>query len=135
VGKSRSAVTNTMRLLKLTDGVKRALLDGLITEGHARPLLELSTPQAQNAALQTILERGLTVRQTEELVRRLCGKRTPRPTRGGPDPEVTALEERLRSTLGTRVTLTRRGKGGTLLIHFYSDEELDSLVMRIAGTE
>lgn len=130
VSKSRVAVTNTLRLLKLPQAVLQALSENHITEGHARALLALSTPQAQNAALQTILKNGLNVRQTEELVRRLSGQKPPRKMKPAPPPEVLELEERLEASLGTRVTLNRRGKGGTLVIHFYSDEELNTLVDR-----
>lgn len=130
VGKSRVAVTNTLRLLKLPPAVQQALAEGQISEGHARALLALSTPQAQNAALQTILKQGLNVRQTEELVRRLSGQKPVRKAKPGPSPEVLELEERLEASLGTRVTLNRRGKGGTLVIHFYSDEELNALIER-----
>jgi ParB family chromosome partitioning protein len=133
VGKSRTAVTNTLRLLKLPPDVQAALAEGKITEGHARALLALPSLQAQSAALQTVLAHELNVRQTEELVRRLSGQKpAPNPRPASP-PEVEALEERLRSSLGTKVSLHRRSKGGTLVIHFYSDEELDALVAQITG--
>lgn len=137
VGKSRAAVTNTLRLLKLPANVRAALSEGKISEGHARVLLSLPTPQAQTAALQAILERGLNVRQTEELVKRYTGEKTPAQVKPAPAPEVVALEERLRTSLGTRVTLNRRQnrQGGTLVIHFYSDEELNSLVEQILGED
>jgi ParB family chromosome partitioning protein len=135
VGKSRVAITNTMRLLKLPQSVQQALVENRISEGHARALLALATPQAQAAALQTILERDLTVRQTEELVRRLSGNRLPQQLKGPPSPEVSALEERLRTRLGTRVTLNPRRRGGTMVIHYYSDEELNALVEQILGNE
>jgi ParB family chromosome partitioning protein len=77
VGKSRVAITNTMRLLRLPPEVQQALAEERISEGHARALLALPTPQAQTAALDTILKRDLTVRQTEELVRKLTGKYAP----------------------------------------------------------
>ncbi|HWQ84087.1 MAG TPA: ParB/RepB/Spo0J family partition protein, partial [Anaerolineales bacterium] len=135
VGKKRSTVTNTLRLLNLTAVARQALTAGRISEGHARILLALSTPQAQEAALQTILTKDLSVRQTEELVRLLNGHKAPRSERPGPGPEVLALEERLRTSLGTRVTLNQHRKGGTLVIHYYSDEELDALVGRITGID
>lgn len=135
VGKKRSTVTNTLRLLNLPPVVRQALTDGRISEGHARILLALPTEQAQEAALQTILLKELNVRQTEELVRLLNGHKTPRPQRPGPGAEVLALEERLRTSLGTRVTLNQRRKGGTLVIHYYSGEELEALVERIIGAE
>lgn len=131
VGKSRAAVTNTLRLLKLPADVRQALNDKRISEGHARALLGLPTAQAQSSALHTVLNNELNVRQVEELVRRLTGQR-PEPTpRPAPAPEVTALEERLRQSLGTRVELNPHRKGGTLVLHYYSEEELDALVERL----
>ena len=131
VGKSRVSVTNTLRLLNLPPTVLQALADGKISEGHARSLLALPTSQAQVAALGMILKNGLSVRQTEELVRRMTGEKpasTPRPSL---PPEIIALEERLRTSLGTRVNLTRSRKGGTITIHYFSDEELNALVDRL----
>jgi ParB family chromosome partitioning protein len=133
VGKSRVAITNTMRLLKLPQAVQQALAEERISEGHARALLALLTPQAQAAALDTILKRDLTVRQTEELVRKLTGRYTPSAPRPALPVEYSDLEERLRSRLGTRVNLNPRKKGGTLVIHYYSDEELGALIDRILG--
>jgi ParB family chromosome partitioning protein len=131
VGKSRVAVTNTLRLFKLPDVVKNALVEQRITEGHARALLALPTPEAQAAALRTILSQDLNVRQTEELVRKLAGERPPSAPKAAPPPEVTELEERLRASLGTKVSLRAGRKGGTLTIHYYSDEELDALMERL----
>ncbi|HEX9028490.1 MAG TPA: ParB/RepB/Spo0J family partition protein [Anaerolineales bacterium] len=133
VAKSRTAVTNTLRLLKLPTEVQEALSAGQISEGHARALLALPTPQAQNAALQTILSHELNVRQTEELVRKLTGQKAVVLAKPASPPEIVALEERLRSCLGTKVNLKRSRKGGTLVIHFYSDEELTALVEQIMG--
>ncbi len=131
VGKSRVAVTNTIRLLNLPEKIRQALAEQKITEGHARALLGLSSSIAQLSVLHTILEKDLTVRQTEELIRHLSGTRPmPLPAKP-PDPEIEALEERLRTTLGTRVTLRHGKKGGSLTIHYYSDEELNALVAQI----
>lgn len=135
VGKSRATVSNTLRLLKLPADVQAALAAGQISAGHARALLGLATEASQSAALATVLKNELNVRQTEELVRRLSGQRLPVPPKPAPPPEVRALEERLRTSLGTRVSLNRRGAGGTLTIHFYSDEELNSIVEQILGEE
>ena len=116
----------------LSPAAKEALSAGEISEGHARSLLALPSPQAQSSVLKTILDRGLNVRQTEELVRRLSGEKPqPKPVPAQP-PEIRDLERRLESSLGTRVSLNRRKKGGTLVIHFYSDEELDALVARLS---
>ncbi len=128
VGKSRVTVTNTLRLLKLPEAVQKALADGTISEGHARALLQLPTSQAQIAVLQIIIERGLSVRQTEELTRKYSGERPARPAPPEPLPEIRSLEEKLRQHLGTRVTLQHGKKGGKVIIHYYSNEELNALL-------
>jgi ParB family chromosome partitioning protein len=132
VGKSRVAVTNTLRLLKLPDGVQQALVDGHITEGHARALLGLGSAEAMQAALKTVIAHEMTVRQTEELVRKMSGERpitSPKPT---PPPDVMALEERIRGSLGTKVSLKAGKKGnGSLTVYFYSEEELNALLTRL----
>lgn len=136
VGKSRVAVSNTLRLLKAARPVQEALLGGKISEGHARALLGLEQAEAQEAALKTVLKRGLSVRQTEELVRRLLGlRREERQPKREPSPETRALESRFREALGTRVSLKRSGERGRIVIYFYSDEELDALYERIIGSE
>lgn len=131
VGKSRVTVTNTMRLLRLPEVVRSALAAGKISEGHARALLGLNSPTAQVAALQIVIARDLTVRQTEEYVRKLSGNRPITRPSQQKNPEVQSLEEQLRAHLGTRVTLRKGKKGGSLTIHFFSDEELDTLVAQI----
>jgi ParB family chromosome partitioning protein len=134
IGKSRTAVTNTLRLLKLSSAVRSALQEGKISEGHARALLTLSTAQAQAAALQTVIARELNVRQTEELVRKLSGERKPRKKKSAQTPEEKALEDQLREALGTKVTLRRGAKGGSLVLRFYSDEELNTLVDQLLAS-
>ncbi len=131
VGKNRTTVSNTLRLLKLSAGVRDALSGNKISEGHARALLGLPTAQAQSAALQSILERELSVRQVEELVQRLLGERRKKKPSTKRSPEETALENQLRDALGTRVTLKRGRRGGSLVIRFFSDEELNTLVDRL----
>lgn len=131
VGKSRVAVTNTLRLLKLPEPVQKALAGQKITEGHARALLALTTPQAQMAVLQAILNLDLNVRQTEELVRKYSGQKPEKPAQKPVDPEIKAIEERLQDRLGTRVVLHHGSKGGTVVIHYYSDEELTSLLSQL----
>jgi len=133
LGKSRVSITNTLRLLKLPEDVRQSLARGNISEGHARVLLSLPTPQAQSAGLQSILKHELNVRRTEDLVHKLLGQRPPSDAKPTPQPDVTFLEERLRQRLGTRVSLHPRKKGGTLVIHYYSEEELDALILRILG--
>lgn len=133
VGKNRTTITNTLRLLKLSAEAQKALVENLISEGHARALLSLPTAQAQDAALQTILSRGLNVRQTEELVRRLGGQKPRIKFKTTLNPEIIAIEERLRNQLGTKVRLHPRTNGGTIIIHYYSDEDLESLLQTILG--
>jgi ParB family chromosome partitioning protein len=131
VGKSRVAVTNTLRLLGLADAAKQALVDGSITEGHARALLALNTQKAQASALHTIMNLGLSVRQAEELVRKLAGQKPLRARKPARNANVHDVEKRLQRSLGTKVTLKHGKKGGTVTIHYYSDEELDSLLEKL----
>ena len=132
VGKSRVAITNNVRLLKLPQAVRGSLADGEITEGHARALLGLDSVNAQTAALKTILKQNLSVRQTEELVRKLAGQKpAKKPDKPEPSPEFQEIENRLRSHLGTKVILSHGKKGGSVTIHYYSDEELDAIIQQI----
>ena len=140
VGRSRAAVANTMRLLGLADEIKESLASAAITEGHARALLGLDDEVARREAWRRTIDRGLTVRQTEDLVRRWPAAGSPTPERASdppPDPEVASLESRLRASLGTKVELRRNKRGrGRLVLHFYSDEELNALLERLgAGLE
>ncbi len=132
VGKDRATVANTLRLLKLTESVKTALAESKISEGHARALLGLNSAPAQAAALQTIIAQSLSVRQTEELVRKLSGTRPDivRPNRE-PEPEIKDIEYRLFRYLGTKVRLKHGKNGGTVVIHYFSDEELNDLIEKI----
>jgi ParB family chromosome partitioning protein len=132
VGRSRAAVTNTLRLLKLAPAAQQALVDGSITEGHARALLGLDSSDAQEVALRVVISKGLNVRRTEELVRRLSGERLLSRSRQVPSPDLLALEERLRASLGTKVSLRSGSRGkGSVVIHYYSPEELDALLNRL----
>ena len=138
VGRSRVSVTNTLRLLAAPEPIQVALTEGRITEGHARALLGLPTAADQIAALDLVLDRQLTVRQTEEVVRRWVAGERPRTGGGpGPDPETTRVEDRFRGALGTKVTFKRHrsGPGGALTIHCFSDEELHALYQRLVGDE
>ena len=132
VGKSRTTVTNMLRLLDLPDIVQQALRKGQISMGHARALLSLETTKSQAAALQTVLTKELNVRQTESLVQKLQGQKDRQPTKKStPSPEMLDMQERLQSNLGTKVRLKQSKSGkGTITIHFYSDEELNSLLDR-----
>jgi ParB family chromosome partitioning protein len=134
VGKSRVAVTNLMRLLKLPEPIKARLADGLISEGHARALLSINDSLVQQRLLSQIVKNSLSVRQTEELVRRLLdGQQPARKVHAAHrvSADSRALEDRMRRALGTKVSLFRSKKGGTIVIHFYSEEELDAIYRRI----
>ncbi|MBN2084196.1 MAG: ParB/RepB/Spo0J family partition protein [Anaerolineales bacterium] len=131
VGKSRVAVSNTLRLLKLPERVRQALGAGQISEGHARAILALPTIQAQLAAVDTVLKRDLSVRQTEELARRMTGKRAPKAAPPRLPPDLRALEKKFEESLGTRVTIKRGKRGGLVLLYYYSDEELDAIAGQI----
>jgi ParB family chromosome partitioning protein len=118
----------------LPPSVKQAINDGRISEGHGRALLSLPTSQSQAAALQTVIEKGLSVRQTEALVRKLSGEKPSPPPAARPSPEILELEERLQSALGTKVRLKHSKKGGSITIHYYSDEELEALLKRLTAS-
>jgi ParB family chromosome partitioning protein len=133
VGRKRVTITNTLRLLKLPQRLLDALASGQITEGHARALLSLPNAQAQAAAFGAVVKKELSVRQTEELVRQMVGHKPSRPAKPARPAETDALAARLRDSLGTKVTLKRGPRGGTIVIHFYSDEELNAIAAAIVG--
>jgi ParB family chromosome partitioning protein len=135
VGRARSTVANTLRLLELAPAVQLAVAEGRLTEGHARALGGLAT-EFQDRVLDSVIGQELSVRQTEELVRRL---REPRPAPQDPksarhlDPDLERVEEDLRRALGTKVSLARSRRGGRIVIEYYSDEELGRLYERLTG--
>jgi ParB family chromosome partitioning protein len=129
VGKSRPAVANTLRLLNLPAEIQRAVIEGKISEGHARAILGLPDIDRQLLLYKLILEQGLNVRQVEAKVRELTLKR--QMDSASPDPKLMALETQLRQNLGTQVKISRQGKGGKITIEFFSDEELEDLVKRM----
>jgi ParB family chromosome partitioning protein len=134
VGKARATVANTLRLLELHPDVQAAIAEGRVTEGHGRALGGIGV-DGQPHLLATVIRQGLSVRQTEELVRRLKEPREPRAAapRQRLDPDMERLEEDLRQRLGTKVSLTRSRKGGRIVIEYYSDEELGRLYERLIG--
>ena len=137
VSRARPTVANTIRLLELEPAVQDAVADGSVSAGHARALIGLSVTE-QLHLLDVIVGRDLSVRQTEELVRRLrqaAGhERSARAdTRTPGDPELERVAEDLRRSLGTKVRLTRSRRGGRIVIEYYSDEELGRLYERLVG--
>ncbi|MHB1414146.1 MAG: ParB/RepB/Spo0J family partition protein [Chloroflexota bacterium] len=135
VGKGRVSVANSLRLLGLPAEAKDALATGEITEGHARAILRVTDVPGQLLVLHTIMEKGLSVRQAEEFARRLAEDlaRVPRPGRapGQKNAETAALEQDLIRALGTKVELFQSRKGGKVVIHFFSEEEFNSLYERL----
>jgi ParB family transcriptional regulator, chromosome partitioning protein len=135
VGKSRVAVTNTLRLLTLPDRIKESLMQGEISEGHARALLGLDSTEMQLAALKEVKRREMSVRATEEYVRRLNeaaqATREADPEAPKKDAQTAALEDDFRRALGTKVELSRSTRGGRVVIFFYSDEELEGIYSTI----
>jgi ParB family transcriptional regulator, chromosome partitioning protein len=134
VGRARSTVANTLRLLELDDHVQSLVIDGQLSEGQARAIGGLRTEQQARVA-DVVVERALSSRETEELVRRL---REPRPEKVAAvekprDVDLERVEEDLRRSLGTKVTLARSRKGGRIIIEYYSDEELGQLYDRLIG--
>jgi ParB family chromosome partitioning protein len=137
LGRARSTVANTLRLLEMREAIRDAVADGRITEGHARAMAGLGEPE-EARLLALVVERGLSVRQTEELARRLRDARaadssTNQPARRAVDPDLERVEEELRQALGTKVSLARSRRGGRIVIEYYSDEELSRLYDRLVG--
>jgi ParB family chromosome partitioning protein len=133
VGKARSTIANTLRLLDLDLTVQDALSGGGISEGHARTLVG-TAPATQRQMVEAIVARDLSVRQTEELVRRLRDRPNVK-AKASPDADgqMERLEEDLRRALGTKVVIARSRKGGRIVIEYYSDEELSRLFDRLTG--
>jgi ParB family chromosome partitioning protein len=129
VGKSRPAVANTLRLLRLPDSIKHDLSRGRLSAGHARVLLSIHDSDAQLRAAKQIVTRQLSVRDAEQLAVAKRGATTIKPAPR--DPNRGALERELSAALGTRVRITASGKGGRIEIEFYSPEELQGLVERL----
>ena len=136
VGKNRATVANALRLLHLPAEARDALARGALSEGHARAILACGTAADRRTLLRAILDRGLSVRQAEELARRLnAGAAEPSPDRPSREvaPDVAALEDRFRRALGTKVQLSRGRSGGKLIVYFFSDDELQGLYDAICG--
>ena len=133
VGRARSTVANTLRLLDLDPAVQEAVRNGRLTEGHARAIGGLPT-ELQPRLIQTVVDGELSVRQTEELVRRVRRPAAEPATSGQPrDPDLERVEEDLRRALGTKVSMARTRRGGRIIIEYYGDEELERLYGRLIG--
>jgi ParB family transcriptional regulator, chromosome partitioning protein len=134
VGRARSTVANTLRLLDLDPAVQQAIIDGRLSEGHGRALLGLPG-DVQARLVSTVVDGELSVRQTEELVRRLRASQdeSPAGTDRSRDPDLERVEEDLREALGTKVSMSRTRRGGRIVIEYYGDDELHRLYARLTG--
>ncbi len=128
-------MANTVRLLRLADDIKEALAAERISEGHARALLALPTARLQRQALALIEKRGLNVRQTEALVRQMQAEPQELISKAELSPQDQDAVDRFQQRLGTKVNLVRGKKGGRVVIHFYSEEELQAIYEAIVGDE
>ena len=137
VAKSRTAITNTMRLLKLDEQIQNMLVQGVITSGHARALLSLEDAQMQLKAAKEILDKKLSVRETERLVKRLQKEASGEKKEEKKKDETLALiyknlEDRMKSVMGTKVSIHNKDKNkGRIEIEYYSEAELERIVEMI----
>jgi ParB family chromosome partitioning protein len=131
VGKDRATVANLVRVLKLPAAVQDYLREGHITVGHAKAILTVKEPAAQTSLAQKVIDESLSVRALEAIVSREVVLEEPKKPRVGKPIETSEfpeIEERLRNSLGTKVTIRRSKKGGAVELHFFSDSELDRLI-------
>ena len=129
VSKSRTAVTNSMRLLKLSDKVQQMIIDDMISTGHARALLAIDDPELQYALANKIFDEKLSVRETEKLVKEIKNPKKPKEKKPVANSFIYQdLEEKMKSVFGTKVSIASKGKGkGKIEIEYYSDDELEHL--------
>lgn len=131
IGKSRSAIANAVRLLSLDEPIRQKLISGEISSGHARALLSIESPKVRLVLLESIIEKGLNVRQTEALAKQLQ-KAKPKKNKQVIDEQVKAqlaiLEDRLSTKLGTKVTLHHDNKKGKIEIEYYGNRDLDRII-------
>jgi ParB family chromosome partitioning protein len=130
VGKERSTITNYLRVLGLPKELKLSLANGALNMGHAKALLSLERVRDQIQAAATILKKGLSVREAEALVNRIRNPAKEKKTRL--NHELKALEEKLKKTLGTKVSIAAKAKGGRIVIEYYSAEDLDRILDKIS---
>ncbi|MEN6314015.1 MAG: ParB/RepB/Spo0J family partition protein [Clostridiaceae bacterium] len=127
VGKSRPAIANSVRLLMLQDKIKSKVINGELSGGHARALLSIEDISVQLKAADEITKKGLNVRDTELLVKRLTAQKGKK-KKSTTDVEYQAIEEKLREAFGTKVKIMNGKKGGKIMIEYYSPDELDRIM-------
>lgn len=129
MGKSRSVVANKIRLLHLPAEIQKSLVEGKITEGHAKLLLAIPNPEKQRAFYEMIIKNSLTVRQTEDKTKEVSVRKHKRII--AIDPEIKNLEDEISAVLGTKVKIKKSGSGGRIEIEYYSREELNGILEKI----
>jgi ParB family chromosome partitioning protein len=137
IGKDRTTITNTLRLLKLPLEVRNQLLQNRITSGHARAILSLESKEKQKELCALIIKKGLSVREAESIAKRWAEKPkksiTPVKPRGDLESQLSSLQDSMRKYLGTKVHITQKGKRGKIEIEYYSHEDLERIVEAILG--
>lgn len=133
MGRSRSAIANTMRLLHLPVEIQRAVATGKISEGHAKALLAIDQQEKQRALFELIIRDDLNVRETEIRSREISSKPPKRII--SKDPNIEARERTLSEIFGTKVRIAKTGSGGSIRIEYFSDEEFGSIFSRLAGND
>jgi ParB family chromosome partitioning protein len=128
VGKDRSSVANILRILSLPSAIQKDVIDGRLTAGHARVLAGVKNQSAQNHLRELIIAKALSVRQTEELAKRIGSSRRERKLDSEENHYFNSLADEMKHSLGTKVEIVRRGKGGRVIIHFFSNDDLDRLI-------
>jgi ParB family chromosome partitioning protein len=132
VGKDRSSIANYVRLLRLPQEVRSSVSSNALTMGHARALLALTDEAAQLRVAREVLNRSLSVRETEALVKKAVTPEAPKPEKAA-DVHTRAAEDKLRLALGTRVRINRKGKGGRIEVEFANEDELQRIYERLTG--
>jgi len=139
IGKDRTTIANTLRLLKLPLEVRNQLLQNRITPGHARAILSLGTRERQEELCALIIQKGISVREAEALAKRWSAKPkktvTPIRKRGDLESQLSSLQDSLKKYLGTKVQILQKGKRGKIEIEYYSYEDLERIIETIIGKE
>jgi len=131
IGRDRSTIANFLRLLKLPSIIQQDLIDGQLTIGHARVLINMDSPLVQKEIRDLIIKKSLSVRQTEALVKKTLATKKAKGPKDGTDSYIESLAKDLQRSLATKVAIRRKGKKGRIIIEFYSDEDLSRLIDRL----
>jgi ParB family transcriptional regulator, chromosome partitioning protein len=128
IGKDRSSISNILRLLKLPDDIKGYIVDGVISAGHARAILSLETPTKQDYLFRRIIKQNLTVRQAEDIVKKVKGRGLKERKEKGQDVELLEIEQELQRIFATQIKISHRDNKGKIEINFFSDDDFDRII-------